>query len=355
MSPGPRPLDARTAGQRLPGLGHRMYREDPRTTALFAMAEQYGKAGQGVAFMRALESAVAETIKPLPINVDGAIAAVLHDLGYPARSRQADLHRRPHGGTGGPRDGGVRARAADARPDSCRLRRPGRHRFAGRGSAAVTSQPRPFYGPWIIAASFITFGLASGIAVLQHRVLLRLPARRPPLDAADGDARRARGDPADDLGGAAARAPFQSAVSHRRRHRPDVSRVSVVRPPARIVDRVLRGVVRVHDRLLLSGPIPHQIIISNWYRRKRGQAMGIAYIGGALAGAIGNKLAPVARVVHVLPQRDPGARPAAAPRVAAGAVRPEGPSGGPRPESRRRRGARRAGPRRRRVDDVCRS
>jgi hypothetical protein len=50
--------------------------------------------------------------------------------------------------------------------------------------------------------------------------------------------------------------------------------------------------VRLHDRLLLSGPIPHQIIISNWYRRKRGQAMGIAYIGGALAGAIGNKLAP---------------------------------------------------------------
>ncbi|PYR45130.1 MAG: hypothetical protein DMF89_25980, partial [Acidobacteria bacterium] len=43
---------------------------------------------------------------------------------------------------------------------------------------------------------------------------------------------------------------------------------------------------------LLSGPIPHQIIISNWYCRNRGQAMGIAYIGGALAGAIGNKLAP---------------------------------------------------------------
>ena len=40
-------LDARTAGQRLPGLGHRMYREDPRTTVLFTMAEQHGKAGPG--------------------------------------------------------------------------------------------------------------------------------------------------------------------------------------------------------------------------------------------------------------------------------------------------------------------
>jgi citrate synthase len=77
-------IDARDTGRRLPGLGHRIYREDPRTTVLFAMAKQYGKAGQGVAFMRALESAVAETIKPLPINVDGAIAGVLHDLGYPA-------------------------------------------------------------------------------------------------------------------------------------------------------------------------------------------------------------------------------------------------------------------------------
>ena len=77
-------IDARAAGRRLPGLGHRMYREDPRTTVLFEMAEQYGKAGQGIAFMRALQSAVAEMIKPLPINVDGAIAAVLHDLDYPA-------------------------------------------------------------------------------------------------------------------------------------------------------------------------------------------------------------------------------------------------------------------------------
>jgi citrate synthase len=79
-------LDARATGQRLPGLGHRMYREDPRSTALFGMAEQHGKAGKGVAFLRALESAVAETNKALPINVDGAIAAILFDLGYPAEA-----------------------------------------------------------------------------------------------------------------------------------------------------------------------------------------------------------------------------------------------------------------------------
>ena len=42
----------------------------------------------------------------------------------------------------------------------------------------------------------------------------------------------------------------------------------------------------------LSGPIPHQIIISNWYKRRRGMAMGITYVGVAVIGALGNKLAP---------------------------------------------------------------
>ena len=42
----------------------------------------------------------------------------------------------------------------------------------------------------------------------------------------------------------------------------------------------------------LSGPIPHQIIISNWYKQKRGRAMGITYVGVAVVGAMGSKLAP---------------------------------------------------------------
>jgi MFS family permease len=42
----------------------------------------------------------------------------------------------------------------------------------------------------------------------------------------------------------------------------------------------------------LSGPIAHQVIISNWYAKNRGKAMGIAYVGGAVLGAMGNKLNP---------------------------------------------------------------
>jgi citrate synthase len=33
--------------------------------------------------MQALEQTAAEIIKPLPLNVDGALAAVLYDLGFP--------------------------------------------------------------------------------------------------------------------------------------------------------------------------------------------------------------------------------------------------------------------------------
>lgn len=74
---------ARTARRRLPGLGHRYHTEDPRTARLFRLAREADLAGDGIAFMEALADAVRVQIKPLPINVDGAIAAVLHDLGFP--------------------------------------------------------------------------------------------------------------------------------------------------------------------------------------------------------------------------------------------------------------------------------
>jgi citrate synthase len=57
---------------------------DPRTGVLFEMAREGGLAGTGIAFMEALESASREKIKPLPINIDGALAAVLYDLGFPS-------------------------------------------------------------------------------------------------------------------------------------------------------------------------------------------------------------------------------------------------------------------------------
>ena len=73
----------RTAGQRMPGFGHRVHAVDPRTTVLFEQARRGQVAGEGVAFIEAVDRALRTAGKTLPINIDGALAAILHDLGFP--------------------------------------------------------------------------------------------------------------------------------------------------------------------------------------------------------------------------------------------------------------------------------
>jgi citrate synthase len=75
--------ETRAAGGRVPGLGHRTHSVDPRTTVLFDLARQRKVAGDGIAFLEAVEAALHDQGKALPINVDGALAAVLHDMGFP--------------------------------------------------------------------------------------------------------------------------------------------------------------------------------------------------------------------------------------------------------------------------------
>ena len=73
----------REAGRRVPGLGHQARTQDPRVDALFDLTNAEELAGDGLAAMHALQTAVARLIGPLPINIDGALAAVLYDLGFP--------------------------------------------------------------------------------------------------------------------------------------------------------------------------------------------------------------------------------------------------------------------------------
>lgn len=40
---------------------------------------------------------------------------------------------------------------------------------------------------------------------------------------------------------------------------------------------------------ICAGPLPHQVILSQWFRRNRGLAIGIAYLGIGLGGAISQK------------------------------------------------------------------
>lgn len=70
-------------GARIHGFGHRLHTRDPRTIRLFELAATWGIAGDFVAMARAIERALSERLqRPVPINADGAIAALLCELKF---------------------------------------------------------------------------------------------------------------------------------------------------------------------------------------------------------------------------------------------------------------------------------
>src|SRR5260370_33101220 len=71
----------RESGERMSGFGHRVHTKDPRTARLFELAREAGVDGVHMQAARAVEKAFADAKKSLPINVDGAIGAILADLG----------------------------------------------------------------------------------------------------------------------------------------------------------------------------------------------------------------------------------------------------------------------------------
>lgn len=58
----------------------------------------------------------------------------------------------------------------------------------------------------------------------------------------------------------------------------------------------MRGAIGIYFALyfiytlgyIISGPIPHQILVSYWFAKKRGRAMGIVYVGVGLLGGLGS-------------------------------------------------------------------
>jgi len=68
--------------RRMPGFGHRLHKTDPRTVKMFEIAGRLNFSGKHQTLAKAIQSTFAESGKPLPINVDGAIAAVISDMGF---------------------------------------------------------------------------------------------------------------------------------------------------------------------------------------------------------------------------------------------------------------------------------
>ena len=73
----------RNAKKRMSGFGHRIHSDDPRTKRLFELAEEAGQSGAFIELIRSIQSELEISAgKKLPINVDGAIAAVLCELDF---------------------------------------------------------------------------------------------------------------------------------------------------------------------------------------------------------------------------------------------------------------------------------
>lgn len=75
----------RETKQAIPGFGHPQHSEgDPRALLLLKMAEEHGIVGDHIGMLYALRDCLPETLgRPLPINVNGAIPAVMLDVGFP--------------------------------------------------------------------------------------------------------------------------------------------------------------------------------------------------------------------------------------------------------------------------------
>lgn len=82
--------DSREQHKRILGFGHRIHTKDPRTQRLFHLAEELGFSNEHVQLARAIEKELEKaTGRTLPINVDGAIAAISSDMGFDWRLGKA--------------------------------------------------------------------------------------------------------------------------------------------------------------------------------------------------------------------------------------------------------------------------
>ena len=79
------------ARAKVPGLGHPQHAEgDPRAARLLALCNELGLSGRYVETLRVLgEVAPGIMHRPLPINVSGAIPAVILDAGWPLEALKA--------------------------------------------------------------------------------------------------------------------------------------------------------------------------------------------------------------------------------------------------------------------------
>jgi citrate synthase len=79
--------DSRARKKTIPGFGHRFHRpDDPRVARLFEVADEHGVTGPHRVLLESMSEAMDSAAgKHVPINVTGAIGAVMSDVGFSFR------------------------------------------------------------------------------------------------------------------------------------------------------------------------------------------------------------------------------------------------------------------------------
>ncbi len=81
--------EMKTKKERVMGFGHRFLKHDTRVDVLFALAKELGLYGKYSAFAEEVGVVLNQiSSKPLPMNIDGAAAAIISDLGFDWRLAQ---------------------------------------------------------------------------------------------------------------------------------------------------------------------------------------------------------------------------------------------------------------------------
>lgn len=149
---------------------------------------------------------------------------------------------------------------------------------------------KTFYGPWIVFAAFITFGLSTGIPYYNISFFYDYLSRDFGWSRAD----ITLGFPL----AAALTLWIGPLVIHRFSPRKLILIGTALTCVALVGFGKMPGVLWIYYGFwvvytvgyFLSGPPPHQIIVSQWYRRNRGKAMAIVYVGVGLMGSLGSFL-----------------------------------------------------------------
>jgi MFS family permease len=149
---------------------------------------------------------------------------------------------------------------------------------------------RKFFGWWITVAAFVTFGLGVGVPYYNIGFFYDYFQREFHWSRAD----ITLGFPL----AAALTIWFGPIVIHRFSPRKLILVGTVFTATALAGFSKMGGALVVYYAFwviytigyILSGPIPHQLIVSHWFRLNRGKAMGIVYVGVGLMGSLGSFL-----------------------------------------------------------------